>query len=210
MIADDTLVALADTYGRDTGMTRQESGRRGGRAYAANLPPIRERFDAKWTPEPNTGCWLWTGAINKGNGYGHFGPNRGIIATHRAHRVAWILYRGPVPEGMVIDHMCRVRSCVNPDHLRLATPQQNALENSVSIVAALAKKTHCPQGHPYAGHNLKYSAQGSRVCRECRRAKTEVRRRAKLGRAPLSRHEAARRGGIASAKARKGRRDCAN
>lgn len=104
---------------------------------------VRERFDARWTPEPNTGCWLWTGGLmNRGYGKLCFGDG-----TRLAHRVSWELHRGPIPEGLVLDHVCRVRSCVNPDHLRLVTIAQNVLENSVSESALHAKQTHCLKGH---------------------------------------------------------------
>lgn len=108
---------------------------------------LQARFDAHWIPEPNTGCWYWTGYVTK-SGYGCFVPG---IRVFPAHRIAWELYRGPIPAGMVIDHCCRVRHCVNPDHLRVVTRRQNALENSVSIQALNAQKTACPQcGSPYS------------------------------------------------------------
>lgn len=121
---------------------------------------VRQRFDAKWTPEPNTGCWLWTACVVH-SGYGNFD-------REEAHRVAWRLYRGPIPEGMYIDHMCRVRSCVNPDHLRVVTPKQNSLENSESFAAKYAKQTECVRGHPFSGDNLRVDA-GGRRCKQCDR-----------------------------------------
>lgn len=85
------------------------------------------RFDAKWTPEPNTGCWLWMGGLD-GRRYGFFrGDSR--ATTKKAHRWAWMFYRGSIPEGMVMDHMCRQKLCVNPDHLRPVTHRINTIEN---------------------------------------------------------------------------------
>lgn len=68
------------------------------------------------------GCWLWTGAV-KSSGYGHSWFNGRKMA---AHRLAWTIWRGPIPDGMEIDHLCHVRHCVNPDHLRLASRLVNA------------------------------------------------------------------------------------
>lgn len=127
--------------------------------------PLRERFDAKWTPEPNTGCWLWIDAIPlKQNGYGRINVFR--KGPQRAHRIAWELYRGPIPRGLVVDHICRVRSCVNPDHLRVVTRRQNALENTTSSAAERARQTHCKHGHPLAGSNVRPHGPDGRW-REC-------------------------------------------
>lgn len=103
---------------------------------------LLERFEMKYMPISETGCWIWMGTVT-GGGYGG-------IAIHRkkvpAHRLAWELFRGPIPEGLEIDHLCRVRACVNPDHLEPVTSQINCLRG-VSPLAANAKKTHCPRGH---------------------------------------------------------------
>lgn len=126
---------------------------------------FRERFDETWTLEPNTGCWLWMNAPDP-KGYGRFFVGRidGRPRQKPAHRVSWGLYRGPIPDGMVIDHLCRVRSCVNPDHLRCVTPAINATENSVSFAARNAAKTHCDRGHP-----LPAKGPFGRVCAACER-----------------------------------------
>lgn len=106
----------------------------------------RERFDAKWTPEPNTGCWLWTASLTT-TGYGMFHHHP---FGRMAHRAAWRIYRGPIPDGMLIDHMCRVPICVNPDHLRVVTPQINTIQNSVSVAAKRAAQTVCSRcGLPF-------------------------------------------------------------
>lgn len=80
------------------------------------------RFNAKWTGEPNSGCWLWLASVNSG-GYGQFGW--GASRHIPAHRASWLLHRGPIPEGMDVLHRCDIPSCVNPDHLRIGTHTEN-------------------------------------------------------------------------------------
>lgn len=128
----------------------------------------RERFDSKWIPEPNTGCWLWLGAPSA-KGYGRYYVPGSAVTL--AHRHAWTFYCGPIPTGMVVDHICRVRSCVNPDHLRLVTLAENTLTNSVGVTAANKAKTHCKWGHPFTAENT-YMARHSdgglkRGCKAC-------------------------------------------
>jgi hypothetical protein len=86
--------------------------------------PLRERFLEKISPEPNTGCWLWTGTVLP---FGHGLIGRGGRGTGmaRAHRVAWELFRGPIPTGLQVCHRCDVPCCVNPDHLFLGTQRDN-------------------------------------------------------------------------------------
>lgn len=94
----------------------------------------------------------------------------------RAHRFAWILAHGPIPAGMYIDHICRVRSCVNPDHLRAVTPQVNSVENSISPVAKHAKKTCCPKcGGQYQKRRI------GRMCRRCDLENQKVNRAKRRG-----------------------------
>lgn len=95
---------------------------------------IAERFAAKFTPEPNSGCWLWTAALNN-CGYGVLGlgaKNGRTNLIGYAHRIAWELERGPVPEGLTLDHRCRVRHCVNVAHLEPVTHQVNCQRREVS------------------------------------------------------------------------------
>jgi len=90
--------------------------------------PMPERFWAKVNKTET--CWLWTGSKTT-KGYGHFGIGPKLVA---AHRWAYEDANGPIPEGMQIDHICRVRECVNPEHLRLATNKQNR-ENTVAFAS---------------------------------------------------------------------------
>lgn len=111
-------------------------------------------------------CQVWTGALNS-KGYGCI-LYEGKVSL--AHRVAWELQWGPIPDGLVVDHQCRERRCVNPAHLRLVTPKVNSLENSVGLSALNAQKTHCPQGHRLEGENVRVDKRGKRVCKECHNA----------------------------------------
>ncbi len=139
--------------------------------------PVPRPYDSFYVPEPNTGCWLWTGWTGAA-GYGLLKVN---MRAERAHRVMWQHLRGPIPEGLVIDHICRVRSCVNPDHLRVVTPRVNALENSDSPSAHHIRKTHCKYGHPFdAANTYRYPTKSARGCRTCHRE--DMRRRNALAR----------------------------
>lgn len=106
-------------------------------------------------------CWIWAGRIL---------ATYGVMWFHYerlwAHRVSYLVYKGPIPEGMLIDHMCRNRLCVNPDHLRVVTPRQNSIENSVSLPALNVVKTHCKHGHEFTELNT-YRHNGKRQCRRC-------------------------------------------
>lgn len=112
-------------------------------------------------------CWLWTGSTRPG-GYGlwHFdGKSRG------AHVVSLLLLGIEVPKGMNVDHICRVRNCVNPDHLRVVTPRENVVVYGTGITAVHARKTHCSRGHPLIVENLcasRWIERGERMCKICR------------------------------------------
>lgn len=123
------------------------------------------------------GCWLWTGT--RKNGYGRL--NAVIDGQHQcllAHRVVYESLVGPVPDGLTLDHRCRVRACVNPAHLEPVTMKENILRGE-SAGARNAVKTHCPKGHPYSpentavrrfpqrrkDHSIRYVM--GRICRAC-------------------------------------------
>lgn len=129
-------------------------------------------FWAKVRKGGDNDCWPWTAATNP-SGYGRFGVNRRL---HGAHRVSYRLAGREIPDGLVIDHTCRNRLCVNPRHLRAVDRFTNVHENSVALGHLHAIKTHCPQGHPYSGDNLIIQASGRRACRECRNTQQRARR----------------------------------
>lgn len=112
--------------------------------------------------DKKTGCWEWFGNTNK-KGYGLFRLNGRMMAAHRA---AYILFIAPFPEGMLADHLCRNRGCVNPKHIEPVTPQENTLRGR----SFQREKTHCPQGHQYSEENTYNTSEGKRQCRICRSA----------------------------------------
>lgn len=123
-------------------------------------------------------CWLWKGPI-KPNGYGSYAPPKATNPERRtvnAHRYAYLLAVGPLPEGLDCDHLCERRSCVNPTHLEPVPHRVNMLRGN-TIVARAAAATHCPSGHPYDAENTRYRSNGNRVCKTCDRDRQRERRR---------------------------------
>ena len=127
----------------------------------------KERIAALSSPEPFSGCWLWTRALYS-NGYG-------AIAFHGvsriAHRLSYEAHVGPIPVGMDLDHLCRNRCCVNPAHLEPVTRKVNLGRSPLvgrGAGTAQTAKTHCPQGHEYTPENTRI-ARGKRYCKTCHR-----------------------------------------
>ncbi|MFI2349761.1 HNH endonuclease signature motif containing protein [Streptomyces sp. NPDC019443] len=107
-------------------------------------------------------CWLWVGAIGA-RGYGRIFVDGQTVPAHRWSYEAEV---GSIQPGLVIDHLCRNRACVNPAHLEPVTNQVNTLRG-IGMTARRARTTHCPAGHEYAGANLYVSPRGDRRCRIC-------------------------------------------
>ena len=129
--------------------------------------PVMDRFHAKVALDA-AGCWIWTGAIG-GPGYGGF---TGVqTPTHRwgsAHRFAYRVFIGRIPPGYTIDHLCRVRACVNPAHLEAVTFG----ENTRRAWAARQRPDHYPCGHDRTDANTYATiATSQRVCLTCKRAR---------------------------------------
>lgn len=112
-----------------------------------------------------SGCWVWAGRKDR-HGYGLIKIGR---TPRFAHRVSFEAWMGPIPEGLQIDHLCRVRDCCNPEHLEPVSSRENTMRSPVAPAAVNSRKTKCKNGHDLAGENLYVSPNGYRHCRECRR-----------------------------------------
>lgn len=125
---------------------------------------LPERFWEKCIPEPNSGCWLWFGCLDK-RGYGRFGWAKKVP---RSHQVSYLVLVGSIPEGLELDHLCKTQACCNPDHLEPVTHTENMRRAPRTIhIAAAARRLimTCAQGHPFDGHDGK-----KRTCSTCLRA----------------------------------------
>ena len=143
---------------------------------------LAEMFD-RCIPIPFSGCWAWNGRVAY-DGYGKLPSGRRGV-SFPAHRVAYEYAKGPIAAGLQIDHLCRVKCCINPDHLEAVTPSINVLRGLVPITASKHMKevrarlnaiprTHCPRGHALTAENVRIEYQhrdGNPIkkCRECRR-----------------------------------------
>lgn len=136
--------------------------------------PLTDRIRAMSVEAPD-GCWIWTSAVVQGR-YGKMWVSGKMM---RAHRASYIAFKGPIPDGLVLDHLCRNRLCVNPDHLEAVTTAEN-LRRGTAPSALLRGSTHCRHGHQYTPNNTYFGSDGVRQCRECRKAANQ-RRQAKRG-----------------------------
>lgn len=126
-------------------------------------PTTPERFWSKVDTSDRDGCWLWEANLSVG-GYGQFHDDGQVYA----HRWAYGHLVGPIPDGLEIDHLCRVRRCVNPSHLEPVTTRENGLRGE-GIAAVNARKRECVNGHPYDEANTGWRRDGARWCRACKR-----------------------------------------
>jgi HNH endonuclease len=125
--------------------------------------PVRERIERSVAVDAN-GCWRWTLVKNR-DGYGRIGM---VGGQKMAHRMSYEAFRGDIPDGLTIDHLCRVRDCVNPEHLEPVTQRDNVLRGD-GLPARQARQTSCLRGHPFDEANTYWTPPGGRACRACRR-----------------------------------------
>jgi HNH endonuclease len=136
------------------------------RVYA--VKSLEERFWAQVDRQGDDECWPWTGHLSRGYGQFHVqyvSPRR----TIRPHRFSYELLVGPIPDGLQLDHLCRNRACVNPQHLEPVTAQENN-RRSLAPSAINAAKTACVHGHEFTPENTG-TKNGTRFCRQCARDK---------------------------------------
>jgi HNH endonuclease len=123
-------------------------------------------------PEPNSGCWLWCGSMSKA-GYGMLAvptKERRHPPATTAHRVFYIAAVGQIPFGLTIDHLCRVKLCVNPDHMEAVTSAENVRRAHKGVrVPEEEKALACKRGHRYTPESTKFHPDGRRECMTCSR-----------------------------------------
>lgn len=135
---------------------------------------LPEQLSSKIVPVTESGCWLWTAGVSE-KGYARVYWQG---TTGYAHRIIYKLLRGRIPAKLTLDHVCRVRCCVNPDHLEVVTLRANILRGR-SFSAVNSKKSHCPQGHPYNKANT-CNYRGQRRCRTCNNIRRQQYRKGAL------------------------------
>lgn len=137
-----------------------------------------ERLNSRTVPT-DSGCHLF-GTGNGSDGYGKVIVDGKFVYTHR---LAYEMYVGPIPKGYELDHLCRIRHCMNPTHLELVDRRTNTLRGRCPEItrARFLSMTSCKWGHPFSGDNLYVNENGHRKCRACSRQRARVRRALKAG-----------------------------
>ena len=135
------------------------------------LDPIKNFFSK--IKKTKTRCWEWTAKISKKTGYGIYSiyehPRR---IYYLAHRFSYIFHKGIIQKGKVIDHLCKNRLCVNPNHLEAVSLRENILRGN-GFAATNHKKKHCLKGHEFTKQNTYITPDGRRQCRKCLNARSK-------------------------------------
>ena len=124
------------------------------------IDEYKKRIEKKISRVPESGCWIWTGSSDK------YGRIRFGTKWKKAHKISYMCYKGPVPDGVLVLHKCDVKLCVNPDHLYLGDMKDNARDTVDRGLNHEANKTYCKRGHPLFGKNLHQTSK-QRVCKAC-------------------------------------------
>jgi hypothetical protein len=135
--------------------------KRTGSPEGTNRKSPEERFWL-YVDRSRQGCWRWIGSLST-HGYGQLSVNKRPVF---AHRFSYELHTGPIPKGLDIDHLCRVRNCVNPQHLEAVTRKVN-LSRGISPSAVAVRTGKCSKGHPFDESNTYVTSEGKRRCRKC-------------------------------------------
>ena len=112
-------------------------------------------------------CWIWQGSVNS-SGYGQHGSHKKPGSETLAHRKIYTMLVSPIPRGMQIDHLCRNRLCVNPEHLEVVDPKENLMRSPHQVTTINSLKTHCKQGHEFNEVNTRIHKTGKRECIPCK------------------------------------------
>jgi len=145
--------------------------------------PVIERLNEKYAIDEETGCWLWTACLDK-CGYGKF--NMKLPDGRKetlAHRALYFLFKGKIPVDKEIDHLCKTRNCVNPEHLEAVTHEVNILRGDYTSNHRNGRKMYCKRGHELKGSNVlinKWKGYITRKCRTCNNDLSRKRYRNKL------------------------------
>jgi len=142
--------------------THYEYNRINGFPIPKEKQSLEERFLSK--VQKTDTCWLWT-ASQAQTGYGQFYYN---YKNYKAHRFSYEFYKGAIPEGLYIDHLCHIALCVNPEHLEAVTPLVNAQRGYKAL------RKYCLHGHEFTEENTYIRKQGSRMCRTCIRYQVKM------------------------------------
>lgn len=145
----------------------EQARRRGSREAMTALRPTDARARLMYyVAKQDDGCWIWQGSTSGDGRYGQFAFDG--LGVHGAHRASFMLAGGTIPDGLVLDHLCKVTLCVNPDHLEVVTQTENILRGDCPT-AENARKTHCIRGHEFTEESTYIQpSSGGRRCRACR------------------------------------------
>ena len=139
---------------------------------------VEQRLLARRRINKETGCWEYTKGLTR-CGYGRMGATGVLGKSTTVHRIAYVLWVGPIPEGLEVHHECKTRSCFNPEHSRAVTHAENVALGDYTSNHRNGRKTHCKRGHAFKGDNIIWERQArggwARKCRACRDQREKVR-----------------------------------